>query len=64
MPAKNGFQRMTIDFTEEDHYKLKMLSTLMRKSMHSIIVESVLEKMSSFKELKAIEGLVSQNTKK
>jgi len=63
MPAKKGFQRLTIDITKESHVKLKMMATIAGKSMHSMIVESIEKRINGFKGLATIEKLKAQNSK-
>jgi len=41
MPAKKGFQRLTIDITKEQHRRLKIISLLTGESMHSAIVRCI-----------------------
>ena len=63
MPAKEGFQRFTIDVTKDTHIKLKMISTILDKSMHSMIVEKIEGLVKDFKGIKSIEQVKAQNSK-
>lgn len=62
MPAKKGLQRLTIDITIEDHLNLKLMSTMMGKSMHSVIVKSIKGQLKDFKGMKSLEKLKEKNS--
>ena len=61
MPAKAGFQRMTIDITESDHLKLKMLTTVLGKSMSKWIVALISDRLKKIKGMENIEKFKKQN---
>lgn len=61
MPAKKGLQRLTIDITKEDHHNLKVMSAVLGKSMHSVIVKSIKGQLKDFKGMEKIEKLKAQN---
>lgn len=63
MPAKKGYQRLTIDVTKDCHIKLKILAATLDRSMHSMILESVEELIKDFKGMKSIERVKAQNSK-
>ena len=60
MSTKSHLSRLTIDFPEEDHKKLKTFAAIEGRSMREIIVEWVHERLygshvPNAKTLKAIE---------
>ena len=63
MSAKKGFQRLTIDIPIDDHLKLKLMATVLGKSMHSVIVEGINSQIRDFKGMKSIQRLKKQNGK-
>ena len=63
MPAKKGFQRLTIDVTKDCHIKLKMLAAILDRSMHSLISESIEILIKDFKGMKNIEQVKAKNSK-
>ena len=64
MPAKKGLQRLTIDIPKEDHMTLKLMATILGKSMHTVIVEGINNQIKDFKGLENIEKLKKQNINK
>jgi len=63
MAAKKGFRRITIDVPREDHMKIKLMATLLGKSMHSVIVESIEAQIKDFKGIEKVTQIQKQNTK-
>jgi len=64
MPAKKGFQRVTVDIPQEEHARLKIMATVLGKSMHDIIVRGIYNQMESFKGIESVDKLRRLNSGK
>ena len=61
MPAKKDCQRLTIDISKNEHIKLKMMSAILNRSMHSIITEAISTQIKGFKGIEDIEKIRMRN---